>query len=139
MNEQLCLKHHLGTSTYHTIQEREWMQLAQRAEHYSGADIGVVCREALLRPIRRLGSATHFKRIPNPNADGPRQLWLVCSPGDPYAEELTLDKINPEELCEPPVTISDMLAALATQKPTVGEADLALHIKFTQEFGQEGS
>ena len=32
---------------------------------YSGADIGVVCREALLRPIRRLGSATHFKRVRN--------------------------------------------------------------------------
>ncbi len=32
-----------------------------------------------------------------------------------------------------------MLAALATQKPTVGEADLLAHTKFTQEFGQEGS
>ena len=30
---------------------------------YSGADIGVVCREALLRPIRRLSSSTHFKRV----------------------------------------------------------------------------
>ena len=30
---------------------------------YSGADIGVVCREALLRPIRRLGTATHFRQV----------------------------------------------------------------------------
>jgi len=140
VNERAAMfKTHLGVNTYHTIQEREWMQLAQRAEHYSGADIAVVCREALLRPIRRLGSATHFKRIPNPKPDGPRQLWLVCSPGDSNAVELTLDKIPPEELCEPPVTISDMLAALATQKPTVGESDLLLHKKFTEEFGQEGS
>jgi hypothetical protein len=32
-----------------------------------------------------------------------------------------------------------MLAALATQKPTVGESDLLLQVKFTGEFGQEGS
>lgn len=32
-----------------------------------------------------------------------------------------------------------MLAALATQKPTVGTADLAKYQKFTQEFGQDGS
>ena len=31
------------------------------------------------------------------------------------------------------------MAALATQKPTVGEADLKLQVKFTEEFGQEGS
>ena len=32
-----------------------------------------------------------------------------------------------------------MLAALVTQRPTVGEADLKQHKKFTEEYGQEGS
>jgi len=32
-----------------------------------------------------------------------------------------------------------MMAALVTQKPTVGEKDLQLQKKFTEEFGQEGS
>jgi hypothetical protein len=32
-----------------------------------------------------------------------------------------------------------MMAALVTQKPTVGESDLLLQKKFTEEFGQEGS
>ena len=44
-------------------------------------------------------------QITNPKPDGPRQLWLVCSPGDPQAQEMTLDQIPSEELCEPPVTI----------------------------------
>ncbi|CAF2590716.1 unnamed protein product [Rotaria sp. Silwood2] len=140
VNERAAMfKTHLGNSTYHTIKDHEWMQLAQRAEHYSGADIAVVCREALLRPIRRLTSATHFKRISNRNPDGPRQLWLACSPGDPDAVELSLDNIKSEELCEPPVTMPDMVAALSTQKPTVAESDLFKQKKFTEEFGQEGS
>ncbi|CAF4896390.1 unnamed protein product, partial [Rotaria sp. Silwood1] len=106
---------------------------------YSGADIAVVCREALLRPIRRLGSATHFKPVPNPKPDGPRQLWLVCSPGDPDAQELTLDKIKSDELCEPPVSMSDMLAALATQKRTITGNDLLDYQKFTHDFGRDTS
>ncbi len=32
-----------------------------------------------------------------------------------------------------------MLAAIATQKATVGEHDLVKYQKFTEEFGQEGS
>ncbi len=32
-----------------------------------------------------------------------------------------------------------MMAALVTQRPTVGEKDLLLQKKFTEEFGQEGS
>ncbi|CAF4538582.1 unnamed protein product [Rotaria sp. Silwood2] len=136
VNERAAMfKTHLGTSTYHTIKDHEWMQLAQRAEYYSGADIAMVCREALLRPIRRLSSATHFKRIPNPNLDGPRQLWLACLPRDPDAVELTLDQIKSEELAEPPVTMSDMSAALLTQKPTVGEADILKQKKFKEEYG----
>ncbi|CAF1511295.1 unnamed protein product [Adineta ricciae] len=132
-------KVHLGSGANHSVREDEWMQLAQRADHYSGADIGVVCREALLRPIRRLSSATHFKRIQNPNKNGPRQLWISCSPGDAGAKEMTLEEINSEELCDPPVLMSDMLAALSTQKATVREADLSRYKQFTEEFGQDGS
>ncbi|CAF4086676.1 unnamed protein product, partial [Rotaria sp. Silwood1] len=140
VNERAAMfKTHLGVNSYHTIKEHEWMQLAQKSEHYSGADIAVVCREALLRPIRRLGSATHFKPVPNPKPDGPRQLWLVCSPGDPDAQELTLDKIKSDELCEPPVSMSDMLAALATQKRTITGNDLLDYQKFTHDFGRDTS
>lgn len=96
---------------------------------YSGADIGVVCREALLRPIRRLGSATHFKQVstsalklfggltnmmqvPNPKRDGPSMLWLTCSPGEYGAQPRTLDEIASAELCEPPVTMVSIDANL---------------------------
>ncbi|CAF1359272.1 unnamed protein product [Rotaria sordida] len=101
----LMFKIHLGTDTFHTIQEDQWIQLARRTERYSGADIAVVCKEALHRPIRRLCLATHFKQILNPKFDDHRQLWLPCSFDDPHAVPLTFDKILSAELCEPPVTL----------------------------------
>jgi len=55
-------KLHLGPNTFHTIRDNEWKELADKSENYSGADIAVVCREALLRPIRRLQKSTHFKK-----------------------------------------------------------------------------
>lgn len=80
LNERTAMfKKHLDGDIPHTIKADEWTQLGQRSEQlvsdlidskefsgifsYSGADIGVVCREALLRPIRRLLEATHFKQV----------------------------------------------------------------------------
>ncbi|CAF4927583.1 unnamed protein product [Rotaria sp. Silwood1] len=131
-------KYHLGTDIPYEIQDHEWMELGQKANYYSGADIAVVCREALLRPLRRLCLSTHFKRVKNPNSDGPSELWLLCSPDDPDAKEISFDELDCDDLFEPPVIMSDMLAALARQKPTVGENDLIEYEKFTEVSGQEG-
>jgi hypothetical protein len=54
--------------------------------------------------------------VQNPNPNGPREVWLACSPGDPDAEILTLDKIKPEELCEPPVTMVSICQKFLKQK-----------------------
>ena len=72
-------KKHLEGHIPHIIKAEEWVQLGQRSDQlvsdlidskvfsvifsYSGADIGVVCREALLRRSRRPISATHFKEV----------------------------------------------------------------------------
>jgi len=32
---------------------------------YSGADISIVVRDALMEPVRKVQSATHFKKVPS--------------------------------------------------------------------------
>ncbi|CAF4738207.1 unnamed protein product, partial [Rotaria sp. Silwood2] len=76
--------------------------------------------------------------VKNPNSDGPSELWLLCSPDDPDAKEISFDELDCDDLFEPPVIMSDMLAALVRQKPTVGENDLIEYETFTEVSGQEG-
>ena len=37
--------------------------LAERSEGFSGADISVVVRDAMMAPIRKLQSATHYQQV----------------------------------------------------------------------------
>ena len=35
--------------------------LGSRSDGYSGADVGIVVRDALMQPVRKVQQATHFK------------------------------------------------------------------------------
>lgn len=55
-------KIHLG-NTPHSISEEEFRELGKRTDGYSGADIQVVVRDALMQPVRKVQTATHFRRV----------------------------------------------------------------------------
>jgi vacuolar protein-sorting-associated protein 4 len=135
-------KLHLG-STPCSITEQDFTELAQKSEGYSGADIGIVVREALMSPIRLIQTATHFKKVRGPSRTNPNvivdDLLTPCSPGDPQAIEMTWLDIDSDKLLEPLISKRDMLMSLSTQKPTVNDKDLEKQRQFTQEFGQEGN
>lgn len=42
------------------------------------------------------------------------------------------------QIIPPPITKTDFDKVLARQRPTVSKADLDVHERFTQEFGEEG-
>lgn len=126
---------HIG-DTPHSLTRKDIKYLAEHTESYSGADVQVLVRDALLQPIRRCSSATHFKRVP----DAAQVLWTPCSPGDPdpTKKECSLMDIDPKELAPPIVTMVDFQASLETMRPSVGPDDLKKQEEFTSQFGMEG-
>ncbi|NXQ99919.1 VPS4B protein, partial [Sagittarius serpentarius] len=55
-------KLHLG-STPNLLRESDYQELGKRTDGYSGADISIIVRDALMQPVRKVQSATHFKKV----------------------------------------------------------------------------
>ncbi|XP_001366899.4 vacuolar protein sorting-associated protein 4A isoform X3 [Monodelphis domestica] len=132
---------HLG-NTPHSLTEANILELARKTDGYSGADISIIVRDSLMQPVRKVQSATHFKKVRGPSRTNPGvmidDLLTPCSPGDPGAIEMTWMDVPSDKLLEPVVCMSDMLRSLATTRPTVNAEDLLKVKKFSEDFGQEG-
>ncbi|KAA8497879.1 Vacuolar protein sorting-associated protein 4 [Porphyridium purpureum] len=128
----VMFKIHLG-DTPNSLKEEDYRDLGVKSEGYSGSDISVVVRDAIMQPVRTLQNSQTFKQI---DMDG-KKMWTPCSPGDVGAKEMTLMQVAPEQLHVPSVSMHDFEKALASSKPSVGADDITQHVKFTNEFGQE--
>jgi len=115
---------------------KDYRELAEQTEGYSGSDIAVIVRDALMQPVRKVMSATHFKEIPS---DGGKLKWTPCSPGDPDAVEKTWTEVEGDELHEPPLRMADFVKSLSSVRPTVTQADIKKHDDWTQESGNDGA
>lgn len=129
-------------NTPHVLTEQDIRVLGQKTEGYSGADISIVVRDALMQPVRKVQTATHFVTVSGPSRENPdvivHDLLTPCSPGTRGAREMTWVDVPGEKLLEPKVDMSDMLRSIATQKPTVNADDLQKLEKFRNDFGQDG-
>jgi len=77
--------------TPHVLNEQHFQELGHRSDGYSGADIAIVVRDALMQPVRKVQQATHFKKVSGPDRNDPtitkHDFLSPCSPGDPGAIE----------------------------------------------------
>merc|ERR1712179_8726 len=131
-------------STNANLTEDQYRQLGSndKSDGYSGADVSLVVRDALMQPVRRVQNATHFKMVSGPDPQNPQttvyDLWTPCSAGDPKGQEKAWMDIPGDKLYEGPVDFSMMLRSLNSQKKTVNEEDLEKLSKFASDFGQDG-
>ncbi|EKM60596.1 uncharacterized protein PHACADRAFT_246626 [Phanerochaete carnosa HHB-10118-sp] len=124
---------HIG-DTPNELTQKDLKLLAEKTDGYSGSDIAVVVRDALMQPIRKVMSATHFK----PMDDDGKKKYTPCSPGDPAAKETSWTDIESDELKEPPLRLADFLKSLESVRPTVTAEDIRKHDAWTLESGNEG-
>lgn len=119
-----------------TLTKEDYRTLAQMTDGYSGSDIAVAVKDALMEPIRKIQTATHFKNL----SDNDEQRRLTpCSPGDKGAIEMSWTDIEADELQEPDLTLKDFLKAIKKSRPTVNDEDLKKQEDFTKDFGEEGN
>jgi len=139
-------------STPCKLTQQQLKVLADRTEGFSGSDIAVVVRDALMEPVRKVQSATHFKTVrreeyearegkswpPLPDGTIPEEKVTPCSPGDPDAIEKTWMEINANELLEPELVLADFVKAVQMGRKSVNESDVQKYVDWTTEFGQDG-
>lgn len=145
------------------VTKEQFRELAMATEGYTGSDISTICRDAIMAPVRKVQSATHFKRVtrrvlpcvtPPPPLNGtnlnvksgifpdPSKALvglMPCSPGDKDAVELNWERVPTEQLVEPVVGYRDFIVAIKSTPKTVSAEDLTRITEYTREFGIDGN
>ncbi|XP_075644588.1 protein SUPPRESSOR OF K(+) TRANSPORT GROWTH DEFECT 1-like [Castanea sativa] len=131
---QHMFKVHLG-DTPHNLTESDFEHLAHKTEGFSGSDIAVCVKDVLFEHVRQTRDSKFFKKNSS-------DMWVPCEPTERGAVQVTLQELDAQGLASkiqpPPITREDFDKVLARQKPTVSKADLEVHERFTEEFGEEG-
>lgn len=89
-------------------------------------------QNALMEPLRRCQTATHFRKHPD---DG---KYEPCSPDAPGAVRMSLFDIDSSELRTPVVTAKDFEAVIGRSTTSVSKDEMLRFEKWTTEFGEDG-
>jgi vacuolar protein-sorting-associated protein 4 len=131
-------------STETELDREDYHRLADMSDNFSGSDISIAVQKALMRPIRLVMEATHFKWVEPPSQTGaegwPAQRKLSpCSPGDDGALEMTYNDVEGDDLLPPTVRLQDFINAVKETKPSVTQGDKDRHNEWTEQYGTEGA
>ncbi len=145
-----------------SLTEEEFTTLGENSEKYSGSDIAVVVREALMEPLRKCQAAKQFltdtEGYLHPCEDYPNCMNCPMQLNESYvgmrgtegggkdgsvcsqcgATRMTLYTMDPERLRVPHISYKDFQKALNKAHSSVGEDELERFVTWTAEFGQEG-
>jgi len=123
-------KLHLGDTPSNLVEEH-FNTIGRETEGYSGSDLAVTVREALMEPLRQCQTSEYFYKT-----DG---SYLPCAATQPGAEKMTLMDVPSALLKAPPVTFEHFMTVIHRGGgATVSPDELTKFEEWTKEFGQEG-
>jgi len=146
------VKIHLG-DTPNNLSDADFDTLGQKTVGASGADIKVLVKEALYKPIRRYSEAKQF--LPRGEYLVPCEVYPNCPtcpvklpsdpPGTDYdcltcgAKWMELLDCPKEKLMDPVLGMMDFTSVLRHSHASVSEEEMEKYTKWTLQFGQDGA
>ncbi|KAI9771500.1 MAG: Vacuolar protein sorting-associated protein 4 [Geoglossum simile] len=121
------------------LKAEDFRSLGQMSDGYSGSDISIAVQDALMQPVRKIQTATHYKKATNQVIVDDVEKLTPCSPGDQGAVEMDWTQIGADDLQEPPLMLKDFKKAVLGARPTVSQEDIRKSDEWTREFGSEGA
>ena len=120
--------------TPNSVQAPDYDKMAAVTDGFSGSDISVAVRDALMEPLRACQSAKHF----SVDAEGFYRPVKRGDPVPPGAKEMSLFDVEGTKLRVPDVSYADFEHVLAHSTSSVSPDELGQFETWTHEFGQEG-
>ncbi|KAL4497210.1 hypothetical protein ABPG72_019530 [Tetrahymena utriculariae] len=88
-------------------QDLNYQEISEALENYSGSDIKLLCKEAAMKPLRRLINLIEKSNVEQEDMQKNRKQKFQ-----------QIQSINPQEVKPDPVTNEDIVEALKTTKPS---------------------
>ncbi len=78
------------------FEKRIYIPLPEEQAGFSGSDMSVLVRDAIMEPVRKCQDATHFKITSglNPKGEMRNDMLTPCSPGDAGAQKMDLMDVD---------------------------------------------
>ena len=83
-------------NTPHELSSSDFKELASMTPGFSGSDMSVLVRDAIMEPVRKCQDATHFKLVSGMNTKGQMRSDMLtpCSPGLAGAQRMDLMDVD---------------------------------------------
>lgn len=139
--------------TPNNLAEDDYRELGKKSDGYSGSDVSVVVREALMLPLREYQTAKFFREDESgyyePILDYPPcPMCPMKLSGKKVSKKpckncgafrMTLYEVPSEKVREPRVKVEHFFEALDGTNTSVSPDELVHFEEWTREFGQEGN